>query len=61
MPISHRALCALLLPSTILLAHAAGAAESVLERTVRPGQVEIIDHEVGAGRPIARNAFAVSS
>jgi hypothetical protein len=46
MPISHRALCALLLPSTILLAHAAGAAESVLER---------------AGRPIARNAFAVSS
>jgi FKBP-type peptidyl-prolyl cis-trans isomerase FkpA len=59
MPISRRALCALLLPSTILLAHAAGAAESVLERTVRPGQVEIIDHEVGTGRPITRNAFAV--
>lgn len=59
MLICRRALCALLLPCAILLAEPAAGAESVLERTARPGQVEIIDHEVGTGRPIARNAFAV--
>lgn len=59
MLISRLALCALLLPFAIPLAGPASAGESVLERTVRPSQVEIIEHEVGTGRVIAKNAFAV--
>jgi FKBP-type peptidyl-prolyl cis-trans isomerase FkpA len=59
MHLLRRALCALLLLPAILLAGAAGAGDSALERTVRPGQVEIIEHEIGTGRPIAKGAFAV--
>lgn len=59
MTIVHRALCALSLLSAVLLAFPAGAGDSALERTARPGQVEVIDREVGSGQPIARYAFAV--
>jgi FKBP-type peptidyl-prolyl cis-trans isomerase FkpA len=56
MIVLHRAL---LLFSAALLACPAAAGDSVLERNARPSQVEIIEREVGSGRPIARNAFAV--
>jgi FKBP-type peptidyl-prolyl cis-trans isomerase FkpA len=59
MPICRRALCALLLPSAMLLADAAAAGESALEGIARRGRVEIIEHEVGTGRPITKHAFAV--
>jgi FKBP-type peptidyl-prolyl cis-trans isomerase FkpA len=52
-------LCALLVSSATLFASAAAAGDSALERTVRPGQVEIIEREIGTGRPIAKHAFAV--
>jgi FKBP-type peptidyl-prolyl cis-trans isomerase FkpA len=59
MTILYRALCALSLFSAALFAVPAVAGDSVLERTARPGQVEIIDREVGSGPPIAKYAFAV--
>jgi FKBP-type peptidyl-prolyl cis-trans isomerase FkpA len=59
MPISRHALSALLFFFAVLLAGPANAGDSVLERTARAGQVEIIEQEVGTGRLIARNAFAV--
>ena len=35
------------------------AEDSALERAAHPGQVQIIDQQVGTGRTIARGAFAV--
>ena len=55
----HRALCALSLLSAALFACPAGAGDSVLERNASATQVEIIDREVGTGRVVAGNAFAV--
>ncbi len=55
MPIRSRAARALWLLAAILIAGGAAAAEP----GAGPTQVEVIEHAVGTGKPIARRAFAV--
>ena len=56
---SLRALPALLIPASVLIADVVAAGDSVLENTVRPPEVQIIEQQVGTGRPVAKGAFAV--